>query len=124
MHTERIPHLATVLTAHLLSLLLLTPLAGVVVIAAATRVRPAVAGPIALITSLLGLGLAVLAWLRYDPAGSPFQIIERVGLTRSGVGYLVGADGLTVTALVVIEAVGLLAILTSWSDASDGRPDR
>jgi len=113
---------ATVFTSHLLSLLLVTPLAGVVLIALASRARPGAADAIALLTSLLGLALAVPVWLRYDIAGSPYQMLERVGgLTSSGV---VGADGFTVTAVLVIEVVGLLAILTSWSDEGQRRPAR
>ena len=103
----------------------MTPLAGVVLITLASRARPAAAGLIALLTCLLGLGLSVPVWLRYDPAGSPYQLLEQGQvLTKSGAAYVVGADGLTVLAVLGIEVVGLLAILASWPRRAERNPLR
>ena len=71
--------------------------------------------------SLLSLALAVPVWIRYDPAGPPWQLLEQQPLVKSlGIGFITGADGLTVV-LVWLIALGVLAaIVGSWSRVRDG----
>ena len=113
----------TVLTSHLLSWLVVTPLAGAVLILLSARGRPARIRGVGLAISLLGLLLAVPLWVRYDPAGPPYQLIDQMaGPGTVGNLYMVGADGLTVLLVVLIELLGLLTFVTSWSAANDRTP--
>jgi NADH-quinone oxidoreductase subunit M len=109
------------LTSHLLTLLVATPLLGAAVLGLAGRQRPAAARMIALLASLLSLALAVPVWVRYDPAGAPWQLLEQQPLVKSlGIGFIAGADGLTVV-LVWLIALGVVAaIVSSWSRVRDG----
>src|SRR3954468_11476336 len=111
------------LTSHLLTLLVATPLLGAAILGLAGRQRPAAARMIALLASLLSLALAVPLWVRYDPAGAPWQLLEQQPLVRSlGIGFIAGADGLTLVLVWLITLGAVAAIVSSWSRVRDGAP--
>ena len=77
---------------------------------------------IALVSSLTSLVMVVPFWLRYDPAGQPFQMREHVLLIPSlGSGYDVGADGLTLLFVLLIGLVSLLAVSSRGGGSTIGK---
>ena len=108
------------LATHLLSSILATPLLGAGLLLLAGRGRPGAIRAVALASALVSLVLVVPFWMRYDPAGPPFQMREQVLLVRSlGSGYDVGADGLTLLFVLSIGLVSLLAVVISWARIGD-----
>ncbi|MEO7274333.1 MAG: hypothetical protein ABIX28_04880 [Vicinamibacterales bacterium] len=108
------------LTRHLLSSILATPLLGAGLLLLVGRSRAAAIRVIALASALVSLALVVPFWMRYEPAGPPFQMREQLLLVRSlGSGYDVGADGLTLLFVLLIGLVSLVAVLISWARIGD-----
>ncbi len=91
----------------------------------ASRLRPSLSRGIALVTACLGVALAVPLWLRYDPAGSPYQMLEQLAVVPTvGTGYVVGADGLTVVLLLLIALGALAAVVSNGDRGDDPHPSR
>ena len=101
----------------LLSLLVLTPLAGVVAIwlLPARAARHVVA--FAMLVTLL---LATAVLLAYEPPGPRFQMIERVGWISSlNVDYLLGVDGISVLFLPATALLFLGSLVVCWNAVED-----
>ena len=101
----------------LLSLLVLTPLAGVVAIwlLPARAARHVVA--FAMLVTLL---LATAVLLAYEPPGPRFQMIERVGWISSlHVDYLLGVDGISVLFLPATALLFLGSLVACWNAVED-----
>ena len=98
----------------LLSLLFLPLLLGVGLIW--LWPRAVAARGLALLASLVNLGVALIVLLAFDPAQAGFQLIEKYAWIPSlNVHYLVGIDGIS---LLFLPATGLLfvgVILASWT---------
>jgi NADH-quinone oxidoreductase subunit M len=106
--------LPSIFQAHLLSLILTTPLAGAAVLLVVPR-RVGAIRRVAAIAAGLGFLLSVPLWFRYDPQGPPWQLTERAALIPSiGASYFVGVDGFSVLLVLTTTLIGLLAMLSSW----------
>jgi NADH-quinone oxidoreductase subunit M len=91
-------------TLPLLTLMMVVPLVGAVVIAALPAASAALAKPIALGASLVTLVLACVGWAQWDAAGPQFQLTETHSwIPQFGVSYAVGVDGVAL-ALIVMAA--------------------
>lgn len=101
------------LTDHLLSTLIAIPflgIAGVLLARSDQWVRR-----IALASSLVGLGLALLLWARFDPAQEGMQFIERMDwMPTLGIQYFVGVDGISVLLVLLTTLLTPLCVLVSW----------
>ncbi len=101
---------------HILTMLLLAPLAGVFIIALLPgRNRGAIraaAGLTSLITLLLTLGL-----LRsFVPGKSGFQFVERASWVPSlGIDYSLGVDGISLLLVLLSAVIVPVALLASWN---------
>src|SRR5262245_16463520 len=100
---------------HLLSALLCAPLAGAVVLLL-TRSRDARLHLwITALTGTAELIASLLLWVRYEPQGPTWQLVERVPVIASiGAGYAVGVDGVSVIFVLLAALTGLVATLSSW----------
>ena len=78
---------------------------------------------IALVTSLLSLVAACVAWRLYDPAASGMQLEQRLVWIRSlGVEYHLGVDGLSISMVLLSGLISFVATVASmpwWSGARD-----
>jgi NADH-quinone oxidoreductase subunit M len=103
-----------VLSRHALSLVLLTPLAGALVVLGMRRTQAAtrgVAGFFAIAAWLLSLPL----WFRYDPSGPTWQFTERADLLPGiGAAYSLGVDGYSISLVLLTTLVGVCAFVASW----------
>ena len=101
------------MTLPLLSLLVFTPLLGVVLL----WLLPAKAArQVAALAMLATLLLATAALLAYDPTGERFQLLERQPWIASlNVHYLLGVDGLSVLFLPACALLFLGSLVACWN---------
>ncbi|MGV0814269.1 NADH-quinone oxidoreductase subunit M [Mycolicibacterium boenickei] len=95
-----------------------TPILGAAVVMLLPAAQRALAKWLALVVSLVALGLAAVLAVGFDPAGEQYQFVESHRWIPSfGTGYILGVDGIAL-ALVVLTAVLLpLLIVAGWNDA-------
>ncbi|HYT26274.1 MAG TPA: NADH-quinone oxidoreductase subunit M [Actinomycetota bacterium] len=113
----------------LLTLTVFAPLAGALLVAAIPRARasggpgePATAAPldravrwVALLASLVTLGLAVALAARFRTGEAGFQLGQHANWVRSfGVQYKVGVDGVSLPLVMLTTVLVPLAIAGSW----------
>jgi NADH-quinone oxidoreductase subunit M len=101
----------------LLSLLVLTPVAGAVLLALlppepVTGIRRA-----ALVLSLVPFALSLLMLTRFDPADAGFQLVERVQwIPAYGIQYYLGVDGISLFLVLLTTFLTPIVILACWGD--------
>ncbi len=94
----------------ILSLMLLVPLLAAMacVFSAAKTARM-----IALVATLINLGLGILLWVNYDIGGAQWQFTERAELF-AGFSYALGIDGIALMLIVLSVFLMPICILASW----------
>ena len=100
---------------HILSIVLLTPLAGLLVLlfipSSNARAIKLWANAISFVGFLVSVPLAV----RFDP-GKDFQFVERAAwIPTLGASYHIGIDGLGLLLVMLTTLIGFLAVLSSWN---------
>jgi NADH-quinone oxidoreductase subunit M len=106
--------IATLQTLPLLSLVVLTPLAGAGLVWLARSQQQARAVALGTMGTDLLLALTVLA--RFEPGSSAFQLVERaVWIPTLNVHYLVGVDGISVLFLPLTAALFAGTVVASWT---------
>ena len=104
---------------HILSLVLFTPLAGLLVLlfipSSNARAIKLWANVVALIGFLVSLPLVA----RFDPA-KDYQFEEKAAWIPSiGAGYHIGIDGIGLLLVMLTTVIGVIAILSSWNAIHD-----
>ena len=100
---------------HILSIVLLTPLAGLLVLlfipSANARAIKLWANIISFVGFLVSLPLA----FQFD-AGKDFQFVEKAAWIPSlGASYHLGIDGLSLLLVMLTTLIGFIAVLCSWN---------
>jgi NADH-quinone oxidoreductase subunit M len=105
---------------NLLSVILLTPLAGALVILLVNGRRIDAIRWVANAFAAAGFLLAVPLWFRYQPHGKTWQFAER-GQWMPGIGaaYYVGVDGFSILLILLTTLMGWIAIVASWNDIKE-----
>ena len=99
---------------HLLSMLLLTPVAGAIALLMVDRRREGAIRGIAAGAATLGMVVATALAVRFEPFGAPWQFVERIELLRPiGAGYVVGVDGVSVLLILTMTFLSAAAVLAS-----------
>src|SRR5690348_1291249 len=76
---------------------------------------------IALVTSLVTLGMTIAMAVRFSPSGPDFQFVEiHQWIPEFGVHYAVGVDGIALVLLGMTAVLMPVVILASWHDADPG----
>ncbi len=105
---------------HILSVILLTPLAGAGVLLVVSSRRPAAIKWLANGFALAGFLLSLPLWFLYEPLGKTWQFAERGDwLPAIGASYYVGVDGFSVLLILLTTLLGWIAILASWNEIKD-----
>ncbi len=100
----------------LLSLILLTPLVGMLVLLLIPSSHKNAIRVWANVSGLSGFLVCLLLLGRFDRNAAGFQLVERADWIPSlGVQYLVGIDGISLLLLMLSTLIGFIAILSSWS---------
>ncbi len=110
----------------LLTLMMVVPLLGAVVVAALPGSSARLAKPIALGASIVTLVLAILAWVRFDAGATvQFQLAEvHSWIPQFGVSYALGVDGIALSLIVLSAILTPICLLAAWNDVSDEEPQR
>jgi NADH-quinone oxidoreductase subunit M len=104
----------TMVEQHLLSMLLLTPVAGAIALLIVDRRSEGAIRAIAMGVATLGIVMATALAVRFEPFGAPWQFVERIELLRPiGAGYFVGVDGLSVLLILTMTFLSAAAVLPS-----------
>jgi NADH-quinone oxidoreductase subunit M len=105
----------------LLTLMMVVPLLGAVVVAVLPGNAARHAKPVALGFSLVTLVLSVLAWVRFDAgATEQFQLSEvHSWIPQFGVSYALGVDGIALSLIVMAAILTPVCLLAAWNDVSD-----
>jgi len=107
------------------------PLVGALVIAiipaassdeqSARASRDLLTKQIALVTSLVTLGMTVVMAVKFSPNGPNFQFVEiHQWIPEFGVHYAVGVDGIALVLIGMTAVLMPVVILASWHDADPG----
>jgi NADH-quinone oxidoreductase subunit M len=107
------------------------PLAGALVISiiptassddtAALAPRDRLTKQIALVTSLVTLGMTIAMAVKFSPNGPAFQFVEiHQWIPQFGVHYAVGVDGIALVLIGMTAVLMPVVILASWHDADPG----
>jgi NADH-quinone oxidoreductase subunit M len=100
-----------------LSVLTGLPLAGALVVALLPRSRPSWARVVALICSILVLGLAVATWLAFHAGGDRFQLRESYPwIPTWDARFTFAVDGIALVMIALIAVFVPLVILYSWHE--------
>jgi NADH-quinone oxidoreductase subunit M len=105
---------------HLLSIILFTPLAGLLVLLFLPKGNKQLIRWWANISAFAGLLVSVPLIVNFDRAVDGYQFVERVNWIPSlGVQYLIGVDGISVLMVMLTTIMGFLAIFSSWDSVKD-----
>ncbi len=108
------------MNGHLLSIVLLTPLAGLLVLLFLPSSNKTLIRVWANIAGLAGFLVSLPLIWRYDKGADGFQMVEKADWIPSlGVKYMLGIDGISLLLVMLTTLVGFLAILSSWSSIQD-----
>ena len=105
---------------HLLSLVLFTPLGGLLVLLFIPGSNRNAIRLWANFVAIAGFFISLPLITRFDKSASGFQLVERAAWIPSlGAQYLIGIDGISLLLLLLTTLVGALAIFSSWSSIHD-----
>jgi NADH-quinone oxidoreductase subunit M len=110
-----------------LSVLTALPLLGALIVALLPRQRPGLARQVALVWSLLVLGLTVAMWLAFEPGGARFQLRESYPwIATWDVRFTFAVDGIALVMIGLVAVLVPLVILYSWAgpEGEAGTPAR
>ena len=101
---------------HFLSLILFTPLAGVLVLLFVNKRNEDTIRLIANVTAFIGFLVSVPLWFRYDSQNPAYQFVERASWIPSiGAQYYLGVDGFSTLLILLTTMMGSIAVLSSWT---------
>src|SRR3990172_7967087 len=104
------------LASHLLSIILLSPVAGALFVMLIPAKQERAVRWAAFLVSLVPFGFSIWLWSAYDAAVPGYQFVEQaVWYSAIGSSYHLGVDGISVPMVVLTTLLTPLALLISWS---------
>jgi len=104
------------MSEHWLSIVLFTPLAGMLILLLIPSRRADLIRVWANLVGFAGFFVALPLLWRFDKSASGFQMVERHEWIPSlGARYIVGIDGISLLLVMLTTLIGAVAILSSWS---------
>ncbi len=105
---------------HLLSIVLLTPLAGMLILFFIPGRNKELIRVWANAVAFVGFLVSIPLVFRFEAGAPGFQFVERADWIPSlGARYLIGIDGISLLLLMLTTLIGFLAILSSWNAIQD-----
>ena len=99
----------------LLTLVLLTPLAGALVVALLRNGSPAVIKSAGLGFSTLAFLESLVLWIRFDDTSAGMQFVEQyLWIPQLDISYHLGIDGISLLLVVLTTLLTPIALLASW----------
>jgi len=103
------------MSENLLSIVLFTPLAGLLVLLFIPREKTPLIRWWANLTAAAGFLVSLPLLFRFDRAAEGYQFVEkREWIPSLGVSYFIGIDGISLLLVLLTAAMGLVAIFYSW----------
>jgi NADH-quinone oxidoreductase subunit M len=100
-----------------LSLMTVVPLIGALLVAFVPRTKPQLAKQLALVVSLVVLGIAVAAWFAFDVGGPRMQLRESwAWIPAWDARFTFATDGIGLVMLALVALLVPIVILASWHD--------
>ncbi|WP_019875362.1 NADH-quinone oxidoreductase subunit M [Sporichthya polymorpha] len=100
---------------------MVVPLVGAAIAGLTPRSQGELARRVALIASLVTLGVVIVAAFQFDPDGSRYQMVENHNwIPEFGVSYALGVDGIGFTMVLLTAALMPILLLASWRDLDEG----
>ena len=97
----------------MLSILILLPLLGALVIALSGREDDA--KHIALFTTIVTFAASLVLWIGFDGTSAEFQFVEQhAWFADAGIGYYLGIDGISLFLVLLTTFLMPICILCSW----------
>jgi NADH-quinone oxidoreductase subunit M len=110
----------TLLSHHLLSVILFTPLAGALLLLLVPRRHETTIRLAANVFGVAGFAVSLPLWFRYQTQGEAWQFVERGAWIPSiGAEYFLGVDGLSALLVLLTTLMGAIAVLSSWSSITE-----
>ncbi len=104
----------TLLTDHLLSWIIASPLVGLVFVALLRDEE--LIKRVSLASTLLSLFLSLWVWAMFDPTKEGMQFVEQAEwMPTFNIQYAVGVDGISLPLLLLTTLLPPLCVLTSWN---------
>lgn len=101
---------------HLLSLILFTPLAGLLVLLCIPAQHTKLIRLWANITALAGFAVTLPLLLSFQRGQTGYQFVERAPWIPSiGADYYLGVDGISLLLVMLTAVIGVVAVLCSWN---------
>jgi len=101
---------------HLLSVVLFTPLAGMLILLLLPSSQERLIKIWANVAAFVGFLVSLPLWFRFDKSADGFQMVEKMDwIPALGVKYFIGIDGISLLLVMLTTVAGFLAILSSWS---------
>ena len=105
---------------HILSAILIAPLAGALVLLCLSGRKTAAIRWLANAFAGLGFLVSLPLWFLYEPLGKTWQFAERGELISAiGASYYLGVDGLSILLILLTTLMGWIAILASWNEIKE-----
>ncbi|MCL4402186.1 MAG: NADH-quinone oxidoreductase subunit M [Acidobacteria bacterium] len=105
---------------HLLSLVLFTPLAGLLVLLFIPSSAKTAIKVWANVAAFAGFLVSLLLLVRFDENAAGFQMVEKADwIPTLGVKYFLGIDGISLLLIMLTTVMGFLAVLSSWKAVDD-----
>ncbi len=100
----------------ILSTILACPVVGLLLVLVTPGTRPTLIKVESALSALATIVLAATVWHRYDPNVAGYQMVEQLPwLTRFGISYHVGVDGVGVVLTMLNAIVFFTGVLTMWT---------
>jgi len=101
---------------NILTLITFIPIAGAIVLAVYPKRVEKSAKYIALVTSLIVLGLATYLWVIFDPSVGGMQFVEKYQwISNVNIYYHLGVDGISMPMVFLTTLLTVLGVLVSWN---------
>jgi NADH-quinone oxidoreductase subunit M len=105
---------------YLLSIILFTPLAGMLVLLFLPSSNKSLIKVWANIAALAGFVVSIPLAMNFDKTGEGFQFVEKFDWIPSlGVKYYLGVDGISMLLVMLTTLMGFIAVLSSWNAIED-----
>ncbi len=105
---------------HLLSLVLFTPLAGMLLLLAIPGSQKKLIRLFANLVTLAGFLISLPLWFHYDAGATAFQFVDHLPWIPSiGAEYFIGVDGISLLLVLLTTLFGFLATLCSWNSVDE-----
>lgn len=107
------------MTEYLLSLILLIPLAGAIIVAMIRSETLTLIKTLGLVFSAVAFGVSVYLFLRFDGANPDMQFVElKEWIPALHISYHLGVDGMSLLLVVLTTFLTPIALLASWDSIS------